>query len=406
MAFLINRVPASRFECLHSLVRMLYHNFGTTRTFSISDVKYEPDEYNVKSCCSLLVKFGGQFSYCPYLDNPLDPKGCNLTNGRASDADSTKSKEVSNTVNALHALGFIKRNGRVLQVTALGKSFAKTDYGTEEMQDIIHSAVLNYGPVVGVLAQIMQICQKVNQRFYTKDIYVGYPNTEEYVRHGGKMIKLSSGSTADSNTRTKSCIITWLTTAGYIRPVSWPALKQGEFAHFSYRERLNSGHRGESQYVLVESVDFSLLHHTTLCPLDYANMTKLTAALRENDIADIRAVTMANESKIQNRRFAICYYLNYAFEHKTSLDLRDLKKLFVKYPDYFVVSDSDIDEVIESELDIANMTGIPFRVEERSGQICIIPLTGLNVAEMSSAASSSAKAQVNKLLSILRSQLS
>ncbi len=406
MAFLINRVPASRFECLHSLVKMLYHNFGTTRTFSISDVKYEPDEYNVKSCCSLLVRFGDQLSYCPYLDNPLDPKGCNLTNGRASDADSTKSKEVSNTVNALHALGFIKRSGRVLQVTALGESFAKAEYGTAEMQGIIHSAVLNYGPVVGVLAQITQLCQKVNQRFYTRDIYVGYPNTEEYVMHKGKMIMLSSGSTADSNTRTKSCIITWLTTAGYIRPVSWPSLKQGEFAHLAYRERLNSGHRGESQYVLVESIDFGVLHHSTLCPLDYTNMTKLTAALRENDIADIRVVTMANESKIQNRRFAICYYLNYAFENSTCLDLRDLKKLFLKYPDYFVVSDSDIDEVIESELEIANMTGIPYKVEERKGNLCIIPLTGLNVAEMSSAASSSVKTHVNRLLSILQMELS
>lgn len=402
MAFLINRVPASRFECLHSLVQMLYHNFGTNSTFTILDAKYEPGEYNVKSYCSLLEKFGDELSYCPYLDNPLDPKGCNLTNGRT--ADSTKSKEVSNTINALHALGFIKRTGRTLKVTDSGELFAKTKYGTKEMQDIIHLAVTNYGPVVGVMAQITQLCQD-GISFSTKDICVGYPNTEEFVNFNGRMIKISSGSTDDSNTRTKSCIITWLTTAGYIRPTSWPKLNNGEYAHYTYRNKLNSGHRGESQYILVEPINFELWKHTTLCPLDYTNMTKLTAALRENDIADVRLATMNNESRIQNRRFAICYFLNYAFDHHRYLDINHLKELFRKYPDYFIVSDSNIEEVIESELGIANMAGIPYKIVEVEGTIKIYPLTGLNTKEMSSVIQQNSKLRVDKLVHILRNEL-
>lgn len=404
MAFLVNRVPASRFECLHSIVKMLYSNYGVTKSFAISDVKYDPDIDNVKNYCSRLLFFGDEFSYCPYLDNPLDPKGCNLTNGKAQDADSTKSKEVSNTVNALHALGFIKRTGRVLRVTSFGKKFAEAVYGTQEMHDIIHSSVLNYGPVVGVLAQILQLCQN-NKTFSSRDIYVGYPNTEEYISYSGRMIKISSGSQADSNTRTKSCIISWLTTAGYIRPLNWKELKSNEYPHYAYREQLNSGHRGEIQYVLVEALNFDSLRHITRCPLDYVNMTKLTAALRENDIADVRKVTMANEYKIQNRRFAICYYLNHAFEYNSLLSIQKLKELFLKYPNEFIVSTSNLDEVIASELDIANMTGIPFVFENKGTNLFIRPLTGLNVEEMSSATKTDIKIKIEQILSILKKEI-
>lgn len=80
MAFLINRVPASRLDCLHSLMRMLYKKYSTDKCFTLNDVKYHEGEDNIKVYCKQLRKYE-EFKYCPFLDNPLDPKGYNLPNG-------------------------------------------------------------------------------------------------------------------------------------------------------------------------------------------------------------------------------------------------------------------------------------------------------------------------------------
>ena len=134
MAYLINRNPAARFECLYSIVKYINAAFRT-QVFSLSDVKYNKNNDNVHNYCSLLVNSGLGIFYCPYLQNPLSEAGCNMTNGVNS--DSTKSKEASNTINALHALGFVSRKRRDITLTDLGKQFAAAQYDTDEMRVII-----------------------------------------------------------------------------------------------------------------------------------------------------------------------------------------------------------------------------------------------------------------------------
>lgn len=146
MAYLINRNPAARFDCLYSLVNLINAKYGCSKSFSLNDVKYNPDVDNVHNYCKLLQVSDFGVNYCPYLQNPLSDAGCNMTNGIK--LDSTKSKEVSNTVNALHALGFVKRSDRSVKLTQSGLAFAEESYGTQKMQDIISAAIVNFGPVV------------------------------------------------------------------------------------------------------------------------------------------------------------------------------------------------------------------------------------------------------------------
>lgn len=377
MAYLINRTAAARIECLHALAKLILSKFGKS-VFALKDVKFNRDEENIHNFCSLLKNSDLMGKYCRFKDNPLDEAGCAITNGVNS--DTTKSKEVSNTINAMHALGFVERNGRSIRLTSEGEDFAKTDYQSQEMGDIIKRAVLNYGPIIGLLTYLAEE-YNVGDTFNAKELVVGYPSPSEYADYKGNYVEISCGSKADSNTRTKSCLLAWLTTAGYIRPARLKP-DQSYFRHLAYRSYINSSQRNEQLYELVELPDIV----TAKRPLDYDNLTKLNTGLRERGMAEVREATMNYESVIKNRRFAIIYLLNKAFSEKTLLPFRLLIDLFIKYPKTFIVSENGLVDIIEEEIEIAYMAGIPYaKVFDYniSDEIYLKPIQGINMAEAS-----------------------
>ncbi|MGI6717955.1 MAG: hypothetical protein ACOX4D_02190 [Bacteroidales bacterium] len=378
MAYLLNRNPAARIECLHALVKFIYSKFGSYNEFSLSSVKFKREEQNIHEFCSLLVDSPLGTKYCPYKQNPLDDAGCSLTNG--VNEDSTKSKEVSNTINALHALGFVNRYDRKVKITPFGIKFSKSEYGSKEMQDIIKQAVLNYGPIVGVLKQIIDIADSKGY-FNSANIQVGYPNTKEIVSYNKCNVTLSSGSQKDSNTRTRSCLLAWLTTAGFIKPKDLESIPKGKYPHSFYKDFLNQSHRGDRLYQLIEKPVFD--NFITQRPLDYSNLTKLTAALRENNQSVVREATLIYEPKINNRRFAILYILNKAFQSGTKVLFDNILTFFHLHYDSFVITDDNLPSVVQNELEIAYMAGIPFDTINNDGQIFIKPLTGININELS-----------------------
>jgi len=346
--------------------------------FSLTDIKFDRNVDNIHKYCSMLIKSPLAEDYCPYKLNPLDNAGCSLTNGVYE--DSTKSKEVSNTINALHALGFVTREKNDVKVTAFGIKFAKTPYGTIEMQEIITSAVLKYGPSIGVLKLISDCI--VDNGFDTGNIDVGYPVTLEKVKHNGNMVSLSTGSRKDSNTRTKSCLLAWLVTAGFIRPNSQSILRKGELPHIAYRDYVNKTSRNDRKYTLDKLPKFlDGCHFITERPLNYTNLTKLNAALRENNMTDVRNATIFYESRINNRRFAIIFLLNISFEQKKPLAFSNIVKFFKSFPDLFIITNESFEYTIRLELDIANMAGIPFEII-KSDELFLKPLTGINLNEL------------------------
>ena len=250
MAFLINRTAAARIECLHALAQLIVAKFGSYGVpFNLKDVKFDRDGENIHSFCTLLREDDIAGHYCRFKENPLDDAGCSITNGVLS--DSTKSKEVSNTINAMHALGFVEREGRKIRITSFGLKFSRTKYDSEEMHQIIKKAVQNYGPVVGVLSWL-QRNYNVGDKFNTNDIKVGYPEPEEYVNHNGERVLLSAGSTQDTNTRTRSCLLAWLTTAGFVKP-AYIKPSNSPYPQIAYRDYINKEHRMEQIYEIKYS---------------------------------------------------------------------------------------------------------------------------------------------------------
>ncbi len=374
MAFLINRTAAARIECLHALAQLILEKFGTYRMpFNLKDVKFDRNAINIHRYCTLLNEDDLVGKYCRFKENPLDDAGCSITNGVLS--DTTKSKEVSNTINAMHALGFVERVGRKVRITSFGIRFAQAEYGTADMQAIIKKAVLNYGPVVGVMYGLSNY--NPGDTFNVSEINVGYPSPTEFVKYNGSIVELSAGSTQDSNTRTKSCILAWLIQGGYIRPVRFTP-SNSPYPHIAYRDYINSEHRTEQMYEIVEFPNAEITDR----PLNYDNLTKMNFCLRENGQSVIREATMYFEAKIKNRRFAILFLLNLAFQNKTAISLSDIIDVLKEDKDKFVVSEEDLEETISTEIEIAFMAGIPFIRRYMNGKLYLQPTKGLNLNEL------------------------
>ena len=374
MAFLINRTAAARIECLHALAQLIVEKFGIYGSpFNLKDVKFDRDDVNIHQYCTLLYEDDLVGKYCRFKENPLDDAGCSITNGVLS--DTTKSKEVSNTINAMHALGFVERVGRKVKITSFGVKFAKTKYGTADMQAIIKKAVLNYGPIVGVMYGLSSY--KPGDTFNVSEINVGYPSPTEFVEYNGSMVELSAGSTQDSNTRTKSCILAWLTQGGYIKPVRFTP-SDSPYPHIAYRDYINSEHRTEQVYEIVEFPNAEITDR----PLNYDNLTKMNFCLRENGQSDVREATMYFETKIKNRRFAILFLLNLAFQNKTAVALSDIIDVLKEDKDKFVVSEEDLEETISTEIEIAFMAGIPYIRRYMNEKLYLQPTKGLNLNEL------------------------
>lgn len=364
MAYLINRNPPARLICLHSICKLIYSKIGFN-IFRMNDIKFDPQTENIFSFCPILIEdYDLGLKYCPYKDNPLSQSGCSLTNGITE--DTTKSKEVSNTVNALEGLRFIKRVGNELQLSQTGKTFAQNEFNSIENRKIMLNAVLNYGVFAGFFTEILLLGKN---RFRTTDIYVGYPNTEEVVNVDGMTIYLSAGSQKDTNTRTKSCMLAWATTLGLIVPSKF------KNSHNEAEQYVLSIKRSLREYNLLKN--FSVFSHNFIVdnPLNYSNLTKNTKALRENNQAAIRKITMGIEHIINNRRYAIITALNTAYTKGKNLDLDDLTEYLSKRSKFFMVNNNDFKSVIYNESKIGFMAGIPFQIEDDNK---LKPLNGIN----------------------------
>lgn len=373
MAYLINRTPAARIICLHFLMKFICDKFTIHDEFRMGDLLFERDSLNIHAYCTLLkVNKDLDLQYCPFLENELSDAGCYLTKGLLS--DTTKRKEISNTVNSLDALGFLKRTNNNLQITESGFVFANTEYESEQMLTLIRQAVTKYGVCVGLLYKIKQLGI---EKFSTNQIDIGYPETDEHISEFGQLIKISSGAQQDTKTRTKSCILAWFVTAGFIIPDDMIDNVRVNYAHVDSLPYILSSTRNKRNFTIFKFPNNIMKNNfTTLNPLDYNNLTKNIGALRENGISLSRKVSMRFDNIIKNRRFAIIYLLNKTYEKNKKISLNQLINFLLDKEDLFVIQRNSFVNVIESELEIAFLSGIPYVIETG---VIIKPLIGINV---------------------------
>ena len=369
MSYLINRTPPARLRCLHYLLRFIKAKNGFN-LFKMSEVTFDPEELNIKTYCEQLIRNDNlNISYCPFLENPLSKVGCYLT--RQKENDSTKMKEISNTLNSLDGLGFLTRSSEGFVLTQEGSDFSEMNSDSEDWRNCIRQAILRYGPMVGLVHQILK---PTGHTFSINQLEVGYPLTEESILIDNDYIEIPIGSQRDSNTRTKSCLLAWAVTAGFIIPHSLDGKIDPEKSHIQTLDFINSNSRNESSYAVSNIPDIFNGDFIVERPLDYNNLIKNVKALRENGQELPRQQVMALSHKIMNRRFAIVYLLNEAFTQRKNLSFEKMANLLLRH-ESFVIDESDFVRVMKLELNISFACGIPFNLTEEGN---LSPQVGLN----------------------------
>ncbi|MBV5335383.1 MAG: hypothetical protein JZU49_06215 [Sulfuricurvum sp.] len=346
MALLLNRKYGSRIECLYYILRTAVRN--GKNEFMMNELRFDETSMNIHDECNLLSSIHGR-KCCPFLDNPLNQSKCYATQSVVS--DSTKQKAISDVVRSLEALGFIKEtiSGKYT-LTNAGYDFVKAKYGTKEWQEIVSNAVMSYGVFVGFLSKF-----NLNSETDTSRLFVSYPNTDDPE-------ELSSGSTADSNTRTVSKLVSWGLVGGFLEPSQEPNVN-GSLAHVFYRGILNEHRMTYRKFVLTNFAISKLNSKLYIAnPLSYSHLNKNVASLRERGMDELRNRTMLNNHKVLNRRFVLVYVLNELSKLGKTLNFDIFcKSLFEQY-DLFFLENSIVREIMESEADILDLCGLPFSV--------------------------------------------
>jgi hypothetical protein len=376
MAYLINRNPAGRLICLHALISYLANRFHNSQ-FRLNDLKYDTNaSHNIHQTCKLLISSPAiNFTVCPYLDNPLSKAKCYLT--QSIQEDKQKSKSASDAFNALEGLGLINRQNNLGYLTANGLEFARTDYLAREAFPLIRQAVLRYGPFWALLFLCKE--SKNDQDIVRReDIAIGYPQTHETILRDGKSIILSTGSQADTVTRTRSVLFTWAVSAGFFLPIGHTKPRDQSIWHIKLLPFIRSNKWNTHYYKVFLDDNMLSCKPYVDRPLEYSAMTKSTKALRERHQETQRNVTLELEDIIKNRRFAICYLLASASEHNSGVDFDKMVKGLASHRSFFVIEGRKLAQVIQSELKIAFITGIPFYERNR----VLYPLTRLNMREL------------------------
>jgi len=377
MALLLNRKYGSRLECLYYILCSCYSKFGTSVPFSLKDLKFdEDDEYNVHNYCNLLIQCVG-YNCCRFLNNPLDSSKCYAT--QSLESDSTKSKAISDVGGSLVALGFITPiNSRNYKITESGERWVNSDFESEEWCNIARQGALSYGVLIGFLNKL----RNLNDEFNYTGIYLSYPQTEEqveFVCEDGvtRIINLSTDSRRDSNTRTITKIIGWCVTTGILIPKT--------------RNNINTAYNLPQlrfrDFVNLDELTVRNYEKTDICrnifnnkpyvsnPLSFKRLHKNVGSIRENGSDDLRNATLLNIPKILKRRYVFVKVLNYCSINNLELDFNALVNIMTRYEEHFFSPGNNYFEIMESESEIADITGIPFEINNKG---LLVPLTILN----------------------------
>jgi hypothetical protein len=382
MSALINRVPTGRIISLHAELCYLYWRFQS-KPFSLQEMKLDPtlektqlDFFPLAVNNPTYGRYNGK--YDPYLDNPLDKAGFHLT--QSTERDSQKSKSASECFTALEGLGWIDRldDGKGA-INLFGKEVANTKYSDNKFLEIIQKSVLNYGPFVGFLFECNR--KSTDKQIKRKDVVIGYTNTNELVSVDGQLIPVSVGSQDDSITRTRSTLMAWAMTAGYLWPVDIDVPKKEDWHNEALSLLKNKTWTWTKFHNFIPNDLFSIgnvLHISR--PLGYKWMTKSTKALREKGQDKIRNATMQIESKLKNRRFALVYFLALLGKNNKIGSFNKLITELLEYPDIFVVNQKDFREVMELELKQISITSGLVFVQNKSDEL--VPLVSCNFSNL------------------------
>lgn len=394
MIAIINRTPTGRLISLHSELRYLKARYGKNK-FELKGLKYDKEaKVNPLMFFPLAVNDPSIGIYDPYLDNPLSPAKFHLT--QSIQYDTQKSKSASECLNALEALGWIERFNNLSNLTEKGLVIAEYPYEDINLFKLMRESVLGYGIFVGFLFKCYSNLD-VNDFIIKNSIEIGYKDTHEFIHLDGRDIPISTGSQKDTIVRTRSTLFAWAISTGFALPANYDIPANISKWHVDTLKEISSKHWGWNKMKMF--IDGGLFNgsHFVERPLSYRWMTKSTKALRERGQQNIRNISLQEENKVKNRRYAIVYCLALCSRDNLRLNYDKFLDQLLKYPNLFVVSNDEFKSVMQIEKDIAVVSGIPF-IEK--GNI-LKPLTKISIENLTK----DAPPEVTEVIDIIYSKI-
>lgn len=376
MAYLINRNTSGRLPCLHGITQYIQAAYGK-EYFGINDIKFNPRaKYNIHdfSPCAVKAPDSG-IVYCRYLQNKYSPSKCALV--QSVDYDPQKSKLASDIINALDGMALITREGDKSRLTSFGEKFAATKFNSKEWLILARDAVLNYGPFVGMLIQADLRSKSDNVR--RADLEIGYPNTRETMQMGSVEVELSTGSQDDTNTRTRSVLLSYAVNTGYLIPdtLNGPAI-HSDMWHKVVNDKIMAKRWPAYTRFFINRDIFPSSKLTIARPLSYSNLTKSVRSLRERGQEQVRLATMQADEKVMNRRFALAYLLANASNEDKAINFDALTR-FMRQHEEFVVNQGSFEDTMREEIGTAFIVGLPVEVRGTT----LKPLTKIDIGVLS-----------------------
>lgn len=378
MVVLINRVHTGRAECVYGLLRYLSHHFADV-SFDMSMMKFDVARVpNLHSFVPCGIQNAGRF-YCGFLENPLDEQGCALVGSVTK--DSTRSKNVSDFFNLLVALGFITETTtsgartRTARLSDHGLKFASTSFDSPEWTTQLREALLDYGPILGLLARIERTAAGVP--ISLNSIKMGFVVDPEHVAlPDGTIVVPTFESKPDSITRTTSSLLALGVSAGLWVP-EIPVDESVALPQLRYRDYLLS--KSRNKRVLRATTSPAIPKKTLLRPLSYSGLCKNLGSLRESGQGVQREISMKLQSKAQNRRFAVAFALSKSAELSKPFDFDLFVSNLSAHEDEFVVNANEFAPVMRQELRNAEVIGAIW--ESRSDGL-VVGLNEINMKEL------------------------
>jgi hypothetical protein len=329
-----------------------------------------------------IAKEIGREKYCPFIQTSTDPRMCEWVH--AIDNDTQKSKPVGQTAIVFEALNLTE-----LQKTADGKVRAliwkpdakrikKYPWRSRELNQILISKTLEYGPVLGILNLARRVAR--NGKFNRSNILplVTIPLTNDRVKircHCNQEyeIILPNGNTSlDAARRSVTALLCLAASTGFIAPDAESYETQPDslsYPSYFYDWYLSKKNRLCPSKWIIDSERINEYMHNQakiMRGIGYDNLIpkstdrNLTSNCRNCNKNLVNLAKKQYGTKVKNRRLLLLEGLRISFENSKSLSLKELAKASCEYSNFYVNRNSQ-QAALMSDLQIANLTGFSIR---------------------------------------------
>jgi len=407
MANIPNRAIYGLLGCLKGIVDSRFYENG--QPMSLSGLKHDTGrQVNSIDVCPggkefhpVIAKRLGRTRYCPFLDSNSDTRMCEWVH--AVDHDPQKSKPIGQCAVILEGLGFAEliktKTGKAtgLTWTAKTKELTTKEWGSKDLDTFLTNCLLEYGPVLGVLfwGNFLATSGSFDRQSLVQ--YIKFPISNDSVDikcdcgENYKLILPDGNTSSDAATRSTTALLSLAASAGLIYPSdekyksNMPEKSSSYFPSYFYSWQLENPSRTSPRKWEVNNYKVKKIttaKHQIQRGLSYLNLVPKSTDRNATNRCEKCSLNMVNLAKkkyggiVANRRYLILESLRIAFKTGRAVSLKQIALESQKFPNYFVINKGHHLQSLETDLQIAQLSGLWLKCDDKNGDKIFSPQIG------------------------------